>query len=167
MSVRIQAEPLTAEAFAPFGKVIEISGEPSFFINAGRCGRYHDIARPDVRDREGAIAISIGRSDAVTLPLAIGLLERHPLGSQAFIPTGNARMLVVVATDAGGIPGLARAFLAKPGQGVQYHANVWHGVLAPLEGPADFLIVDRVGPGDNLEEHHLPQERWLLVDADV
>jgi ureidoglycolate lyase len=167
MAVRIQAEPLTSEAFAPFGEVIEISGEPSFFINAGRCGRYHDLARPEVRDGEGAVAISMGRSDAVAVPLEIGLLERHPFGSQAFIPLGNARMLVVVAPDFGGVPGPAQAFLARPGQGVQYHVNVWHGVLAPLEGPAEFLIVDRVGPGDNLEEYHLPEARWLLVNAHI
>ena len=65
----------------------------------------------------------------------------------------------VVAPDEGGRPGAPVAFLSGPGQGVQYHAGTWHGVLAPLEGPADFLIVDRVGTADNLEEVTLA-EPW-------
>ena len=150
------AQPLTQAAFAPFGQVIEAAGDPSFFINAGRCGRYHNLARPQVLDPpEGAVAISIGRSEAAPLPLPLDLLERHPLGSQAFIPMGQAQMLVIVAPDMQGAPGQPLAFLSAPGQGVQYHPNTWHGVLAPLTGPADFVIVDRVGSGSNLEEHHL------------
>lgn len=162
MERRIIAKPLTAAAFSPFGTVIEAAGEPSFFINAGRCGRYHDLARPDVRGGDGAVAISIGRSDAAPMPLALDLLERHPLGSQAFVPMAATQMLVVVAPDEGGKPGEPVAFLSGPGQGVQYHAGTWHGVLAPLEGPSDFLIVDRVGTADNLEEVRLA-EPWTVV----
>lgn len=155
MGKRIVATPLTAAAFAPFGTVIEAADEPSFFINEGRCGRYHDLARPIVLDAAGHVAISIGRSDAAPMPLVPDLLERHPLGSQAFIPLDGARMLVVVAPDREGVPGEPVAFLSGPGQGVQYHPNTWHGVLAPLAGPAAFLIVDPVGAGDNLEEYRL------------
>ncbi len=157
MTTRIVAQPLTAAAFAPFGQVIEAAGEPSFFINAGRCGRYHDLARPEVLGPDGAVAISVGRSDAAPMPLAVNLLERHPLGSQAFVPMNGAQMLVVVAPDESGRPGKPLAFLSGPGQGVQYKTNTWHGVLAPLTGPADFLIVDRAGEGANLEEYHLPE----------
>jgi ureidoglycolate lyase len=161
MDRRLTAAPLTQAAFGPFGTVIEATGEPSFFINAGRCGRYHDLARPSVLGADGAAAISIGRSEAAPVPLLLDLLERHPLGTQAFIPLSGARMLVVVAPDEGGRPGAPLAFLSGPGQGVQYHAGTWHGVLAPLEGPSDFLIVDRAGTADNLEEVRL-EEPWRV-----
>lgn len=165
MARTIQAQPLTAEAFAPFGTVIEAVGDPSFMINAGRCGRYHDLARPQVLGGGGTVAISIGRSDAVTLPMPVDLLERHPLGSQAFVPMGQAQMVVVVAPDADGAPGQPVAFVSRAGQGVQYHAGTWHGVLAPLENAADFLIIDRVGDGSNLDEVHL--EEPFTVSAQV
>jgi ureidoglycolate lyase len=155
MARELQALDLTAEAFARYGTVIEAAGDPNFMINAGRCGRYHDLARPQVLDEEGAVSISIGRSDAVTLPMSVDLLERHPLGSQAFVPLGEARMVVVVAPDAVGAPGQPVAFVSRAGQGVQYHAGTWHGVLAPLDEAADFLIVDRVGEGSNLDEVYL------------
>lgn len=157
----IKAQPLTAEAFAPFGTVIEAAGDPSFMINAGRCGRYHDLARPQVLDEAGQVAISVGRSDAVSLPMLCALLERHPLGSQAFVPLGAAQMVVVVAPDAGGKPGQPVAFVSRAGQGVQYHAGTWHGVLAPLDEAADFLIIDRVGEGSNLDE--VPLEEPVTV----
>lgn len=163
MARTLKAWPLTAEAFAPFGQVIEAAGEPSFFINNGRCGRYHDLARPEARGEGAAVAISVGRSNPVSLPYTLDLLERHPLGSQAFVPMAATPMLVMVAPDAGGIPGEPVAFLSQPGQGVQYHASTWHGVLAPLsDSPADFLIVDRIGPSDNLEEHRLA-EPYLII----
>ena len=164
MTTRLMAQPLTAAAFAPFGTVIEAAGEPSFFINAGRCGRYHDLARPEVL-AGGAVTVSVGRSEAAPMPLPIDLLERHPLGSQAFVPMSGARMLVIVAPDEDGVPGPPLAFLSSGGQGVQYNANIWHGVLAPLTGPADFLIVDRAGEGANLEEYRLPEP--IIVEPGI
>ncbi|MCA8928835.1 MAG: ureidoglycolate lyase [Alphaproteobacteria bacterium] len=163
MSRTIIPRPLTAAAFAPFGRVIEAAGDPSFFINNGRCGRYHDLAAPQVLGEGGRIALSVGRSAPVTLPYTLDLLERHPLGSQAFVPMAATPMLVMVAPDDDGRPGTPLAFVGTGGQGVQYHAGTWHGVLAPLVGPADFLIVDRVGPGHNLEEYPLP-EPWRIVE---
>lgn len=164
MARTLAARPLTAEAFAPFGHVIEAAGAPSFFINNGRCARYHELARPDIRGAGGAVALSVGRSEPVSLPYTLVLLERHPLGSQAFVPMAATAMLVTVAPDDGGEPGEPVAFVSQPGQGVQYRAGAWHGVLAPLaEGPADFLIVDRVGSGDNLEEYPLAKP-YLIVE---
>ncbi len=163
VSRTVKAQPLTAEAFAPFGQVIEATGEPSFLINNGRCGRYHDLARPEILGERAEVTLSVGRSDSVSLPYTLDLLERHPLGSQAFVPMAATPMLVMVAPDVGGKPGEPVAFLSKAGQGVQYHAGAWHGVLAPLNGPADFLIVDRVGSGDNLEEVSLA-EPFLIVE---
>jgi ureidoglycolate lyase len=160
----ISAEPLTAEAFAPFGAVIEARGEPSFRINQGMCDRYHDLARIEVADGEGAPALSIGLSRPSTLPLELRLVERHPLGSQAFIPLEGDPFLVIVAPDEDGIPGRPLAFLTSPGQGVNYRPGTWHGVLTPLYRAQRFLIVDRVGPGTNLAEY-LFDEPWTITAA--
>jgi ureidoglycolate lyase len=144
------AEPLTAAAFAPFGDVIEAAGD-SFPINGGMCDRFHDRARMEFVG-DGRAGISIGFGRPYPLPLSFSLVERHPLGSQAFVPMQEDAFIVVVAPDEGGRPGTPRAFLTAPGQGVNYLRNVWHGVLTPLGRPGRFLIVDRVGTGDNLEE---------------
>lgn len=152
MTDSIAVEPLSVAAFSPFGAVIEAQGAPTFLINEGLCGRYHDLARPIAND-DGAIAVSVGRSDAVSWPFRLFFMERHPLGSQAFIPMNGARFIVMVSPDERGRPGRPRAFLTNGAQGIQYDVGCWHGTLTPVTGPSDFLIVDRVGGGENLEEH--------------
>jgi len=149
----IVARPLTAEAFAPFGDVIEAAGAPDFQINGGMCDRFHDRARLEFTG-DGRAGISIGFGRPYALPLAVAMVERHPLGSQAFLPMTADPFLVVVAPDEEGQPGAPRAFLTDGGQGVNYLRGVWHGVLTPLGQAAPFLIVDRIGTGDNLEEFH-------------
>jgi len=151
MTRDILIAPLTAEAFAPFGDIIAPSGAPTMTINRGKCARYHDIAALDFAD--GAAGISVFEGQPYTLPLTLDLMERHPSGSQAFLPLSGDPFLVVVAEDDGGRPGMPRAFLTAPGQGVNYHRNVWHGVLTPLHRPALFAVVDRIGAGGNLEEY--------------
>ena len=162
MSRDVGIEPLTADAFAPFGDVIEASGEPAIIINRGMCARFHDLARIDVAG--GRTAISVFRGAPYTLPLHLDMMERHPLGSQAFLPLSADPFLVIVAGDAGGVPDRPRAFLTQPGQGVNYHRNVWHGVLTPLGAMRLFAVVDRVGEGMNLEEHWFDQP-WRVVEA--
>jgi len=160
----LRPEPLTAAAFAPFGDVIEAAGAPDFQINGGMCDRFHDLARSEVLGDGARIGISLGYGRPYDLPLALDLVERHPLGSQAFVPLSQDPFLVVVAPDSDGIPGTPRAFLTAPGQGVNYLRNVWHGVLTPLARPAAFLIVDRIGPGTNLEEYRFKQT-WTVLAA--
>ena len=152
MMETIAVEPLSATAFAPFGAVIEAHGAPTFLINEGLCGRYHDLARPIANDG-GAIAVSVGRSDAVFWPLSLSFMERHPLGSQAFVPMNGTRFVVTVSPDELGGPGRPRAFLTNGVQGIQYNVGCWHGTLAPLIGPSDFVIIDRIGDDTNLEEY--------------
>ena len=150
---QITLEPLTQEAFQPFGDVLEAVGDPDMIINEGKCGRFHDLARLDYADEGGRAGINIFRSEARPLPYSFQLMERHPLGSQAFMPMSADPFLVIVAPDAGGKPGLPRAFRSTPFQGVNYLRGTWHGVLAPLVDAAEFLVVDRIGGGDNLEEY--------------
>ncbi|WP_242008297.1 ureidoglycolate lyase [Paracoccus sulfuroxidans] len=146
----IKATPVTAEAFAPFGELLATREKASKMINAGRCERHHALAT--VERGGGEAIISIFRSEPVSLPYDCALLERHPLGSQAFVPLGSQPWLSVVAHDEGGKPGAPIAFLIPAGMGVNLRAGVWHGVLTPLDQPADFLVVDREGDGVNLEE---------------
>lgn len=147
---RIKARPITAEEFAPYGELLTPRETASKMINAGRCERHHALAM--VERSGGEAIISIFRSQAVSLPYDCTLLERHPLGSQAFMPLGPDPWLSVVAPDEAGRPGAPIAFLVPAGVGVNLRAGVWHGVLTPLDHPADFLVVDREGAGVNLEE---------------
>lgn len=158
----ITAEPLTAAAFAPYGEVLEVGGAPDRIINQGRCGRFHDRALLDFTpDAGGRAGISLFHAELRAMPYSLDLLERHPLGSQAFIPMSPSRFLVTVAEDAGGVPGTVRAFIARAGQGVNLRRNVWHGVLCPLDGTGLYGVVDRIGEGNNLEEHWL--EKPIVV----
>lgn len=143
--------PLTPEAFAPYGDVLDVRGEPTKLINQGMCGRYHDLAKLDFSD--GRAGISLFDAKARHLPHVVDMVERHPEGSQAFMPLSQVRFLVVVADDDGGIPVNLRAFVTAPGQSINLHRGVWHGVLAPMGAPGQFAVVDRIGEGANLEEH--------------
>ena len=150
----IRVEPLTAETFAPFGDVLEAEGAPDRIINEGLCERFHDRARLDFGP-EGRAGISIFRAQARSLPYELRLVERHPDGSQAFLPLGADPFLVTVASDRDGQPDGVRAFLTAPGQGVNILRNTWHGVLTPLAEPGLFAVVDRIGATPNLEEFRL------------
>lgn len=161
MTLTIHSEPLTARAFAPFGDVLECSGAVDKVINAGMCDRFHDRARLDFGP-EGRAGISIFRARARALPYTCDLLERHPEGSQAFIPMSEAPWRIIVAPDAGGLPGTPRAFAPAPGQGVNFLRNTWHGVLTPLAEPGLFAVIDRIGDTPNLEEHFL-SDPFLLA----
>ncbi|MGR3464461.1 ureidoglycolate lyase [Limimaricola sp.] len=150
----IRTEPLTRAAFAPFGDVIEAAGAPEKIINQGLCGRYHDLARLDFGPG-GRAGISVFDAAPRTLPYQLDMVERHPEGSQAFVPMSLASFLVIVAPDAGGRPGTPRAFVTTPGQGINLLRGTWHGVLTPLSAPGLFAVIDRIGDGANLEEHWL------------
>ena len=151
MTRTIAIAPLTAAAFAPFGDVLDCDGAPDRLINQGLCGRYHDRAKVDVSD--GRAGVSLFKAQLRSLPLTLDMVERHPDGSQAFLPMSQDPFLVIVAPDEGGRPGTPMAFLTSPGQGVNYYRNTWHGVLTPLAGPGMFAVVDRIGDGPNLKEH--------------
>ncbi|MDD9910758.1 MAG: ureidoglycolate lyase [Ahrensia sp.] len=149
----IRIEPLTAAAFRPYGDVIEKGLAQEITINRGKCVRHHALALADVTGEGARVAINIFAGQPYDLPHKLDLVERHPLGSQAFYPLGGHEWLAIVCEDDDGVPVSPRAFLASPDQGINLNRDQWHGVLTPLHAPCDFLVVDRAGPGDNLEEH--------------
>jgi ureidoglycolate lyase len=154
--MQIRAQPLTADAFAPFGDVLDATGDFRL-INDGMCRRFHDRALLDFAD--GRAGISIFDAQPRSLPYAFDLIERHPLGSQAFIPMTQDPFLVIVAASP---PDTPRAFLTNGAQGISLHRGTWHGVLTPLHAPGLFAVVDRIGEGANLQEHRY-ETPWVVT----
>jgi ureidoglycolate lyase len=156
----IQTEPLTQAAFAPFGDVLDATG-PFKLINDGQCRRHHDRARLDFSGETGGArpGISIFHAEPRTLPYTLTLIERHPLGSQAFIPMTGHPFLIITATDPHTKP---RAFLTNGAQGINLHRGTWHGVLTPLHPPGLFAVIDRIGTTPNLEEYRFTQP-WTVT----
>jgi ureidoglycolate lyase len=168
----VTAELLTRENFKAFGDVIDTGGDLHYPINGGRTERYHALAHAEAAGPNAHVLISIFRGTPYDFPLELAMVERHPFGSQAFMPLSPRPFLVVVCHDGEDGPGTPHAFVTQPGQGVNYPRNLWHGVLTPIGEPQDFLVVDRGGDGPNLEECHfshpfeirLPQgfSRWPM-----
>jgi len=166
----LRMEPLTREAFAPFGDVIETAGARHFPINGGTTERYHDLALIDVSTAGGRPIANLFRAQPRAWPVEIGMMERHPLGSQAFVPLAGARYAVVVAPAGEFDPAGLRAFWAEAGQGVNYARGVWHHPLLAFGSVSDFLVIDRGGNGEpNCDEITLAEpwrlEREALTEA--
>lgn len=155
----MKLQEISRDVFAPFGDLIETDGAQSFAINNGTTRRFHALAQAEIG--EGDAIISIFRGQHFDLPLEIKMMERHPLGSQAFMPLSGRPWIAVVAPDEGNKPGQPIAFAMNGNQGVQYAAGTWHHPLIALEAESDFLVVDRSGPGDNLEEWFFEQSLQL------
>lgn len=164
MAREIVARPLSKAAFTDFGDVIETRGAEQRIINAGTTTRFHDLAGIDVAGDGGRPLISIFRGQPFAYPVEITMMERHPLGSQTFFPLETHPYLVVVAPDEDGRPGTPQAFLAAGGQGVNYSKNIWHHPLLALDAVSDFLVVDRGGAGENLEEFSYPGAPFHIVE---
>jgi ureidoglycolate lyase len=160
MTYTVQTELLTPQSFAPFGDVLDATGDFRL-INDGHCRRHHDRATPDFSgETTGARpGISIFQAEPRSLPYTLTLIERHPLGSQAFIPMSEHPFLVITATSPADKP---RAFLTNGAQGINLHRGTWHGVLTPLHPPGLFAVIDRIADDPNLEEHHYPTP-WIII----
>jgi ureidoglycolate lyase len=160
--MKVEVRPLTRSDFVAYGDVIETAGAAHYAINEGTAERYHDLARVDVGGSGGRVLINIFVGQPRPRPIAIRMVERHPLGTQCFMPLHQQDYLVVVA-DGGAAPrpSSLRAFLARGTQGVSYHRNVWHHPLLVLEADSRFLVVDRGGEGKNLEESYFAEPAVL------
>ncbi len=157
-TISISPAPLTQKYFCEYGDVLEIENREHFLINDGMCKRFDHLSKVTADHGVGQSSISIFRGQPYSLPLEVKLLERHPLGSQAFMPLHSDPFLVIVADDFNGRPTTPKVFFTNGAQGVNIHENTWHGVLTPLFTECDFLVIDRVGPTPNLEESVLIQK---------
>lgn len=162
----IRPEPLTAEAFKPFGDVIETADRDFFMINNGSTQRFHRLAEVMLGRAGDRGIISIFRAQQIPMPMEVKMLERHPQGSQAFVPLKQNPFLVLVA-PAGETPDPAaiRAFITDGTQGVNYHTGVWHHPVLSCVEEDDFLVVDREGEGNNCDEHFFADDTQILLQT--
>lgn len=163
MTEFLEILPLTKDAFAPFGDVLEDDPTSLRMINGGNTGRFHALATAEATGEEARIVLNKFRGKPRSFPYAVNMMERHPLGSQSFTPLSGNPFLVVVAEDRDGAPGKPLVFLARADQGVNYRRNVWHHPLMAIGSMSDFLVVDRDGPGNNLEEFFFVQP-YLIAE---
>lgn len=164
MTISLQAEVLTRERFAPYGDVIETSRESADAMNDARFERFDDLCKIDLI-HDGQVAVSIARCRTPTsLPLRLDRVERHPLGSQAFIPLTRCKMLIVVAPPEASVEASAlRAFVTNGKQGINYHRGTWHMPLIAFEAGQEYLIIDRGGIEPNCDMHTL--DDTVLLEA--
>ena len=164
MSVHeLRPQPLTRERFLPFGDVIESQATRRAVMNAARFERFDDLCDVDA-GTDGRVRVSVARCRIATgLPYRFDVVERHPLGSQAFIPLAHSRFVVVVAPPGESVePEDLRAFVTNGRQGVNYRPGTWHMPLIAFEAGQEFLVIDRGGDAPNCDEHTLDHSVLLL-----
>lgn len=160
--MKLVVEMLNPRAFAAFGEVIEANpAHTQFPINEGTSQRFHDLARLEP-GADGRLIVSIFRAQARSLPFQVRMLERHPKGSQAFMPLSGRPFLIVVAPAANAPEATQiRAFVGNGRQGINFAPGVWHHPLLALQAESDFLVIDRDDPFDNCDEYILSEPLWL------
>lgn len=165
MTITLKALPLTSERFAAYGDVIESSRSNSDAMNEARFERFDDLANVDLV-KNSKVAVSIARCRTPTsLPLRLDMVERHPLGSQAFVPLSPCRMVVVVAPPGESVDASdLRAFVSNGRQGINYRRGTWHMPLIAFEAGQEYLIIDRGGVEPNCDIHTLDDDVMLEVD---
>ena len=153
---------INKENFKKFGDMITTNGIKPLEINDGYAKRYDGIATLDAKKDNGEFIISIFSALKRSFPMKVDMMEKHPLGSQAFIPMKETTFLAFVAPE-GDKPDLDKveAFIIPKGVGVNYNAGIWHFPLIATED-MDFLVVDRKGKGNNLVLHDLNKQNITL-----
>ena len=166
MRKNIQIQPLTQDTFSAFGDVIEKENHDFFSINQGLTQRYHALSVAQITGDHVAVGMSIFHNLCATqIPFKIEMLERHPHGSQSFIPLQQQKFIIIVALPLDQKQPNEQqiyAFLSNGKQGVTYHQGVWHHPLITLEAESDFLVVDRIGGGQNCDVHPLDRSCWII-----
>ncbi|MGF1684066.1 ureidoglycolate lyase [Photobacterium minamisatsumaniensis] len=158
----LRVEPLTKDAFKPFGDVLEVENSDSFYINDKSCQRFNALGNVTVTD-DANPSFSIIKAVAFTEKLTFSLLEKHPLGSQAFYPLDGKKFIVIVAEGDDEIDETTlRAFMTNGEQGVNYYKNVWHYLLFAWNEDTDFITIDRAGK-DNCIVNNLSKEYTVLL----
>ena len=159
-------KPLTAEAFAAYGEVVDIhSAKKEFSMNYGMAARYFDLANIDVEEQSGKTCISLVNSNAVTFPFSVEKMEYHPLGSQMFYPLCESVFLILVSIPAETLDtSKLELFITDGKQGVNYHKGVWHHYLMPVKDGSEFIVVDRNGNDENCIEAELNSDIVLSIN---
>lgn len=160
-------QPVDRNTFAPFGDLIEAGSVPFDTINAGSTRRFSDLTRIRLSGDNAQACVHIYRAAALQDPVELSLMERHPFGSQLFMPLQGQAFIAVVATaDSPPTPDRLSAFLIPAGQGINLAPGTWHHPLLSLAA-ADYLVVERADSARNLEEHTLPTPLRLALPQGV
>ena len=162
MKITVNPKLITKENFSKFGDVVTTDDIKPLEINEGYAKRFDGIANLNTSKDNGETTICIFSALKRSFPMKIDMMEKHPLGSQAFVPMKESTFLVFVAPE-GDKPNLskAEAFIVPPGIGVNYNPGTWHFPLIATED-MNFLVVDRKGSGDNLVIENLNKEEVVL-----
>jgi len=162
MKIKIKPKKINKKNFNKFGQIIDTSKKKYFRINNGYAKRYDNLGKIDTSTKKGKTIVSIFSAKTRRFPMKVDMMEKHPLGSQAFIPMKETTFLTFVAPE-GEKPNLEKVecFIVPKGKGVNYKAGVWHFPLISTED-MDFLVVDRKGSGDNLIIENLENEEIIL-----
>ena len=174
MTFILKPQPLTTEAFAPFGDVVEAGATTAIMINGGNTERYDSLARVQVENSDDHAVINIfraqprmtqyGQRATDKRTMQVEMMERHPFGSQSFQPLSGEPYLVLVADALEDLkPENLHLFLARADQGINYHKNTWHHPVLGLNKVCDFLVVDRKGSGNNCEEFYFDQDQRIEI----
>ena len=158
----LKPKALTRASFAAYGEVVELDGANHFTINQGFATRFHDLANIDVANEGGTSCVSIFEAQLRPTPISITMMERHPLGSQLFYPLQDMPWLIVVCRDPKHAASF-EAFKATGTQGINYARGVWHHPLLVGRDSSRFMIVDRKGEGNNLDEIELEMPLQLSI----
>ena len=161
----LSIKPLNREGFAPFGDVIEMEGHQASPMNYGMAERYHALAQVEVLGDDANGIISLVKSYQYSMPHTVKIIERHPLGSQAFIPLDETPFIVIVApADDELNPAAIQGFKTNGKQGINYHRGVWHCPLLTPLAQMNFVCIERAGKGNNCDEVELTAEEQYLLD---
>ncbi len=162
MDTIIKPIKITKENFFEFGDLITSENIEPIDINAGYAKRFDDLANINTLKDEGKTIVSIFSAIKRNFPMKIDMMEKHPLGSQAFIPMKETTFLTFVAPP-GDLPEIdkIKSFIIPPKKGINYRPGVWHFPLVSTEDTS-FLVIDRKGSGDNLIIHNFDKDNIFL-----
>lgn len=164
--MQLKPIPLSAQGFAEFGQVIELEKAKQISINYGLTTRFHDLLDIDTNERGGRPIVNIFRTTPIPLPHKVTVMERHPLGSQGFIPMSEQPFLVLVGRASRQTEERLQyddlvLFSTNGRQGINFKKNTWHHFQLVLDSIQHFIVVDRAGEGDNLEEIEVTGDVWI------
>ena len=162
MKIIIKPKKITRKNFKKFGDVISTKKIKSININDGYAKRFNDLCRINTSSKKGSTIVSIFSAKKRKFPMNIKMMEKHPLGSQAFIPMNETTFLVFVAPK-GKKPNTKKikSFIVPKQTGINYKPGIWHFPLISTEN-INFLVIDRKGSGDNLIIHKFEKEKIIL-----
>ena len=162
MKITIKPKIINKKNFSKFGQIIDTSKKTYFRINNGYAKRYDNLGKINTSTKKGKAIVSIFSAKKRRFPMKIDMMEKHPLGSQAFIPMKETTFLCFVAPT-GDSPDINKiqSFIVPPKNGINYKPGIWHFPLISTED-TNFLVIDRKGKGENLIIHKFEKEKIVL-----